>query len=66
MVIPRTQYTEFCRLWKLSLYKGLRFGQAFYQYMKFEKTTDPDVEVLYYADYETCRNWIESRLDHEN
>lgn len=63
MVIPLTRYKEFERFWGLKMFEGQRYGQAFWGYMHFHKTTDPEVEELYEATYKTAKAWIEARLD---
>lgn len=65
MVIPKSRYDEFERLWAGKYFSPyLRYGQAFYNFMDFHKTQDPEVEDIYNADYPTVKKWIEARLDH--
>ena len=67
MIIQASRYAEFEDLWRRGVVRpGLRYGQAFYQYMQFEKSSDPSVEEIYFANYPTVVAWIRARLDTEN
>ena len=49
------------------MYEGQRYGQAFYNYMDFHKTTDPEVEEIYNeTSYKVVSSWIKARLDPYN
>lgn len=66
MVIPATRLADFERLWKLKLFGEQRYGQAFYNFMDFHKSNDPEVEEIYNAPYPDARAWIMQRLDPDN
>lgn len=50
--------------------KGLRWGQAFHQFLKLERVTFPgDLQFcnkLYNTDDNTARSMVESRIDYSN
>ena len=66
LTIPKTRFDQFRHH-----ETGKRYGQAFYDFMQFEKITNEQdkafVEKLYQEpDREVARSMIFSRLDHEN
>lgn len=63
LAVPKSQFTLFERLWRDKFFRGMRYGQAFFTYMKYDKTMDVELEALYYGDYSQSLAWINARLD---
>lgn len=69
--IPRSQYEFFCRSIVSSGLGGRRWGQAFYQFMNFEKIHSKDfkawAEKLYQeSSQEKAVAMVLRHLDHDN
>lgn len=63
--IPHTRYVEFLKCHEHD-YPGLRFGQAFHTYMKFERVVNDKgfFDKLYIANDVEARDMILSLLDY--
>lgn len=66
IMLPKTTVDKF-----VHRNKALRYGQAFHQYMKLEKVTQPQDKVYCDRIYnepneEVVKAWIRSRLDYNN
>jgi hypothetical protein len=69
MVIPYTQYREFCREWNANgdWQKHLRFGQAFFNWANLHKMTQtPWLDKLYNANNTKARAMMLEVIDWEN
>jgi hypothetical protein len=67
LVVPHSLFEEFERHWRDKRYQGLRWGQAFYGFMKMERMTNtPEMNHLYFAGYVEARQMVEQVIDWEH
>lgn len=69
LTFSKSTVFEFNSVFKNSdMYRGLRMGQAFHQYMKLDKITNPEDKILcdklYEKDGQDAINMIESMTDY--
>jgi len=68
MVIPYSQYREFCNEWNTKgLSRHLRFGQAFFNFAELHKMTPSDfLDKLYNAPQKEAIEMLEPFIDYSN
>lgn len=66
MQISNSLWKQFQIKWHNGDYKGLRYGQAFYNHFDLHKSNDKSIERLYNANDLEAQKLIASMIDWDN